>query len=298
MASRDAGPGGGAEELGGTASTVRRWALVEQPGPWGSEALTQSNMPAATVALLQDVKNRPGTKALLIRRREGADPHQRLVVAAASEVGAERLASKTVATLDDVAGLTELADLDAWLDHPVEVPADRLLIAVCTNGKHDPCCATFGRPLVRAFRDDPSADVWECSHIGGDRFAANVLVLPHGLYFGRVLPEEAGAFHAQLLAGRIPLGTYRGRSSLSRPAQWAEVVARRESGEDRIDALTGWEQERVGDGRWQVTLQLGGRTHEVGVEQGEAEEARFLTCNASRMSTPRPMRATAVTIGS
>ena len=33
--------------------------------------------------------------------------------------------------------------------------------------------------------------MWQSSHIGGDRFAGNVVFLPEGLYYGRVEPAEA-----------------------------------------------------------------------------------------------------------
>ena len=39
----------------------------------------------------------------------------------------------------------------------------------------------------RAERVAPASTTWEVSHIGGDRFAANLLVLPEGLYYGRVV---------------------------------------------------------------------------------------------------------------
>ena len=82
--------------------------------------------------------------------------------------------------------------------------ADERVILVCTNGRHDQCCANRGRPLIRAIRDTRWADrVWECSHIGGDRFAANVVVLPDSLYFGRVEPESAMPLLEALDAGRI-----------------------------------------------------------------------------------------------
>ena len=64
---------------------------------------------------------------------------------------------------------------DPWLPHV------HPLVLVCTNGRHDPCCATFGRPLARVLREGAQRDdVWECSHIGGDRFAANIVILPEG----------------------------------------------------------------------------------------------------------------------
>ena len=40
---------------------------------------------------------------------------------------------------------------------------------------------------------------------GGDRFAGNVVVLPEGLYYGRVRPEEAWTVLDEHLAGRIHL---------------------------------------------------------------------------------------------
>ena len=83
---------------------------------------------------------------------------------------------------------------------------DEPYVLVCTNGRHDPCCATFGRPLVRALRASRWADrVWECSHIGGDRFAGNLLLLPESLYFGRCDAERAERVLAEYDAGRLDL---------------------------------------------------------------------------------------------
>jgi len=280
--------------MAATASTVRRWVLVEQTGAWGRDALLESGLPAVPAARLKEIGRESGTKALLIRHRnprdEGWEGGPHLVVAARSEVGSERLVIRNLAHIADVGHI----DLQEWLDDAAHLVPDRPFIAVCTNGKHDRCCADFGRPLVRAFRADPDAEVWECSHIGGDRFAANVLVLPHGLYFGRVPPEDAAAFHAELLAGRIPLECYRGRSSLSRPAQVAELAARTETGERAVAALTAWSVEQVADRRWVVALTLAGREVEVEVAEGEPDEPRLLTCGATTPSVVRPLVAAAV----
>ena len=86
---------------------------------------------------------------------------------------------RTVATLhravDAAADLPIVGEADPWLPHRDP------LVLVCTNGRHDPCCATFGRPLARVLREGARRDdVWECSHIGGDRFAANIVILPEG----------------------------------------------------------------------------------------------------------------------
>ena len=64
------------------------------------------------------------------------------------------------------------------------------LYGVCTHGRHDACCAERGRPVCAALSELRPEQTWEVSHIGGDRFAANLVVLPEGLYYGHVEPES------------------------------------------------------------------------------------------------------------
>ena len=70
----------------------------------------------------------------------------------------------------------------------------------------------------------------QCSHLGGHRFAANLLVLPHGLCFGRLDPRTAVALVEELEAGRLPLENLRGRTTLEPEQQAAEILIRRELG--------------------------------------------------------------------
>ncbi len=79
--------------------------------------------------------------------------------------------------------------------------------------------------------------LWQSSHQGGHRFAANVLVLPWGVQLGRVEPGDARRVAAELTAGRIPLDHYRGRTLYAPPVQAAEVAVRRELGLERVDDL-------------------------------------------------------------
>jgi len=105
---------------------------------------------------------------------------------------------------------------------------------VCTNGARDPCCAirgaSVGLALARA-----GLNVWECSHLGGHRFAANLLVLPDALCFGYLDAQSAVALAAELEAGRLPLEHLRGRTTLTAAQQAAEILARRELGLDGLD---------------------------------------------------------------
>ena len=56
---------------------------------------------------------------------------------------------------------------------------DEPLFLVCTHGNHDKCCAKFGIPVYEKLQEASVGDqAWQCSHIGGDRFAGNLICLP------------------------------------------------------------------------------------------------------------------------
>lgn len=274
-----------AEPIAATASYVDEWLLVEWPGAWGRHALTESGLPDALAEPLAAFDRRPRTKAVLVRRGVREDPDRStpaLVVRARSVVGDERMARGTLGG-DDGLGL----DPESTDPPPRGAAADQRFLAVCTNGRHDACCANEGRPLVRAMRSLGVAPAWECSHIGGDRFAANVVLLPHGCYFGRVPAEGVAAFLADLDDGLLPLDRYRGRSALPPPAQAVELAVRRETGERRIDALTGWHRARLGEGTWAVRIDLAGRRYRAEVRATNDPEPRLLTCHSSQAESPR-----------
>jgi hypothetical protein len=105
---------------------------------------------------------------------------------------------------------------------------DDPVFLACTHGKHDACCAERGRPVASALTEVEPEATWEVSHIGGDRFAGNVLVLRDGLYYGRVDPTAARALPATHRAGRVDLGHLRGRSGFPFTVQAAEWFLRHE----------------------------------------------------------------------
>jgi (2Fe-2S) ferredoxin len=78
---------------------------------------------------------------------------------------------------------------------------------------------------------------WECSHLGGDRFAATMLVLPEGLCYGRVDATDAAGLVRLYLDGRLDHRFLRGRTSLPHAVQAAQHFVRDAYGDDRIDAL-------------------------------------------------------------
>ena len=180
------------------------------------------------------------------------------------------------AVVHATAAFPDRRDAAGWLRH------DEPLVLVCTNGRHDSCCATFGRPVVRALRTSEHADaVWECSHIGGDRFAGNIVVLPDGLYFGRCTAESGLAVVDEYQRGQLSLDRYRGRAALAFMHQAAEYFVRRELALTAIDALTA--VRRVGDpadGRFHVEVADVG-TVEVSVRRSVEPAPSALTCTSS-----------------
>ena len=160
------------------------------------------------------------------------------------------------------------------LDHP--------LLLVCTHGKHDRCCARYGRPLYQALEEQAEDGwVWQASHLGGDRFAGNVVFLPEGLYFGRVAPAAAWSVLDEYLAGRIDLEHYRGRSAFTFAEQAAETEVRRATGLRGLDDL-----ELVEHTGAHVRLRAGSRSFDVRVAY-EPGELTYLTCSSETLRHPR-----------
>lgn len=266
------------EPLVGTASTVTRWLLIEQPGAWGREALLESGIPYRVADELRRRARAAGVRPILLRRPDGGGGTDRdafLVTTRPGDRRVERL------RFDDPADLLDV-DLRAFRDaaEPIGDPHAEPLVLVCTNGSHDACCAMEGRPVARAAAELLGDAVWECSHIGGDRFAANLVWLPAGVYYGRVLPEEVPALVERFAAGRLSLAHYRGRAPHPFVVQAAETFARRELDNDLLDAVTVVEHHRIADDRRTVVLDVGGRAYRVTVEVGSRQHGALLTCAA------------------
>src|SRR5205085_2296315 len=111
-----------------------------------------------------------------------------------------------------------------------------------------------GRPVARDLQARDLHGVWECSHIGGDRFAANLVCLQHGLYYGRLSPADARAVVEEHEAGRVRLEHYRGRAGESFAAQAAEYFVRRDEGLLGIDDVVPLRQRPLGPDLVEVEL--------------------------------------------
>jgi len=261
---------------------VRAWLLIEVNGAWGRDAVADSRLgPHARRPWREAMKAR-GVRVITIRRdlddhHAHPSPGLRLVHVAAARPGQPVVASRRVIEdLHHVVPVTESLVGTGATDDDWVADTDRYVL-VCTNGRHDACCATQGRPLVRHLRNTAWTDeVWECSHIGGDRFAGNLLLLPDSLYFGRCGAADAERLLAAHDEGRLDLASLRGRSTLTLVEQAAEQFVRTELDLDHLDAVT--EVTTTAPGH--VHVELGdGRAVDVVVTRSLAPSSSPLTCN-------------------
>lgn len=257
----------------GTAARVDLWIAVEFPCTWGRDPIADADLPAeAREALTRAEKQVPRSRVVFIRKRVEPPGECRVYLARSNRTTG--LLALDLPSVKDVAAVPF-----AELAKETFPPAEKPLILVCTHGQHDSCCGRRGYPLFDALRQREDADVWQCSHIGGDRFAANALVLPWGIYYGPVEPRDAETLVRASLSNEIVLHAYRGRSSMSRPVQAAETFVRRAMNMTARDALRLLSRETLVDGRMRVNLRdASGALHVVTLEHFTAAEEAMPTC--------------------
>jgi hypothetical protein len=273
------------EPLRGTASEVRSWLLLEHPGPWGVDALRAARaLPPGLGSALTEIGERLNVRVILIRRHGRHRSHGSRCFVGWSGPGRPWLEQ---AQFDSPLEVLDL-DLDrlARGERLGLRPVDGPLFCVCTHGRHDPCCAENGRPVVHALATRYPARTWETSHIGGDRFAATLVCFPHGIYFGRVTPEAVADIARGYRNGTIELPYYRGRSCWPFVVQAAECWLREKTGIAGVDEVEFLGAERRGP---VVTARFAGREElrwTVWVREGRSRPERALTCHAAHGSRP------------
>ncbi|HET8602326.1 MAG TPA: sucrase ferredoxin [Marmoricola sp.] len=290
MASDEAG-----DDLAGSASTVRSFLLVEATGAWGTQALRATLFEPPVRTWLGSLEARHGVRALLVRRsgRRRDDTAAVTVFAAhATPQGGwlertELSGHEELPGLDDDVARLGRGERPAWSSYPAS------LFLTCTHGRHDACCAERGRPVWEAMRQVEPEHSWQVSHVGGDRFAANVIVLPEGLYYGRMEPRDAARLAEAHRRGELLLDRLRGRSSHPFAVQAAEIFLRRAVGLRGGADLVLRDHGREGDLTTAV-FTVGERSWSVQV-RSRAAEPRQLTCSATRPS--RPLQHELVAIG-
>ncbi len=296
------------EPLIGTAPTAAvGWLLIEHPGPWPAFGLPQ-DVPVP-IARFADHALEHGVRTQLIRRpdRTGRQIGAPTVMVGGGAPGHRWLERRT---LTDPQALGELDPARIARSSPpgFGTQVDTALL-VCTHGRREVCCAKFGGPVARALAARFGPVVWETTHVGGDRFAANLVVLPTGAYYGRLDPDDAVRVAEAALSDRVALDRFRGSAGLPAAAQAAECLLRRALGAVEESAVR-YVDQRDDDGeahgsdtaaedqsasaayrvhrvRFDVT---GLGAHTVTLARNEATCPRLTSCSAGTVETPTGYR--------
>ena len=274
------------EPLPGTAPVGDRLLLVEHVGSW-PRAVDRHPDPA--IAGLAARARQAGRKLLLIRR-PGRRPSQdapRTVFVADTGPGRTTVRRFLVDGPDDLSVV-------ALGDPAAAELVDRALLMVCTHGTRDLCCAVEGRALAAAVAEaEPEPDfVWECSHLGGHRFAPTALVLPTGYLYGRLDVGAAITARKAAAQGEVETSRCRGRMAWQPAGQVAELAVRIHTGLQDVDALVVDRIEEVRGGREVLVRGPGGAAWAVQVDERPGP-LRPLSCGAS-LERGAPLVATSL----
>jgi hypothetical protein len=110
-------------------------------------------------------------------------------------------------------------------------------VLVCTHGRRDACCGTFGTRLAVALPGlSTGARVWRTSHTGGHRFAPTALLLPEGTMWAYLDEDRLVGVSERTLPLDEAARLYRGCTGLDGPeVQAAEREALRSIGWSWLD---------------------------------------------------------------
>lgn len=272
----------------GTAEQVDVWLLLEYKASWPAKAITEGSLTAATQAWLvhtQEQFAKIGLKLRpqLVRQPELDHEVTRLLVSAHGHTfefsgrGYDflldlDLVALVQSRLTQVSGNTK--------SNPTSAP--RYL--VCTNGKRDLCCSRFGLPLYQRLRELVGDRVWQVTHLGGHRFAPNLLVIPQNVIYGRVQPEGAEAFVEQVEQGLLDFAHLRGRSRYPKVVQAAEGMVARQG--LRLLHVAG------GDAGAPTEVTFADADEKVKISLGPAEQAETIlaSCGDSETKAYHPFQ--------
>jgi hypothetical protein len=217
-----------------TTPRVDVWFLLEYRGAWTDKAFLDSKIPEdAKKRINLHLETIPNSRLQLIKRHDNSGDTLKFFVGKSDELEPKLFEF-------DLTSYGELLDLDInkILEGNSHLRNEPLFL-VCTNGAYDKCCGKYGISVyLEAAKNENGFMAWQTTHLGGHRFAANILFLPYGIYYGRVRNVGSRILIEQSINRGIDLEHYRGRSCYSKDVQAAEYFLRKKTGIKEISAFS------------------------------------------------------------
>lgn len=292
----------------GSSAGWDRCLIIETPRPWAGNVETSITFPAAVLETLE-IAARAGddTRLLCVAPDEEytdaghttvllfSRPERHFTTYDKREYQVPREAVPALVE----ALLRRNGGLEDFEPHRRDTSGVRDVL-VCTHGSRDRCCASLGYPVYQKLRrgsapgTNGAMRVWQSSHLGGHRFAPNLLDLPEGRSWVRPLEDDLDALLNRTRPASELAHLYRGWAGLSTPY---EQIA-----EQAILTQQGWSWTRrkvagevthkSGDGRRaevRISYSNGDGAHhayEAVVEQ--TDDAPRIDCVTGDSSEPSP----------
>lgn len=203
------------ESLRGTAPRVDFWILLEYTEMWGRDPIKSNTLPTdvqlwinRTLDSLREVGRFP--RVQMIRGNRAPRPGYSIYFAQSGQ-----LRHHTLHSYDAI--------LDLDIDQDIGDLVESNTYFVCTHGTRDLCCAKHGYRTWTVLNELSNGRAWQCSHLGGHRFAPNILVLPQARLYGRVHAECATNFFRIVEERKIATAHLRGRSEFLPEEQVREL---------------------------------------------------------------------------
>jgi hypothetical protein len=225
------------DPLFATALETSGWILVEHAGPWGKNALRESDLDPELVSAIERRMDADGVRVQLISPPAGRRPESCYVAADGTRTGgSSSLVRLPFADVRHVLDLDFAAIADGSSPAGGE-PVTEPLYLVCANQDSDPCCGARGEAVHAAVANAVGDRARRTAHVGGHKYAANMVVFPRAHYYGRLDPGSVQAVVAATEAGDVFLDKWRGRSTYTCAEQAAEHFLRRHLGAVALDAV-------------------------------------------------------------
>jgi len=276
------------EQLAGTAANSKAFILIEHFNPFPGKVI-EAHFDTEWLRKMQAIAKSYKGKLLLIRNKKTNNKTCRI-----SFVDCTECKYFSVETEIENAVMVPLKEMiedecTAWETDP--------FFLICSNGKKDKCCSKFGYPVYKFFESfNADIKVWECSHVGGDRFAANVVVMPYGIYYGHVAVEDVGHILVRTLLRKIYKNKFRGLSRRSFYEQAIEYHLREHLQNYDIDfEIHTHLISHVGD-HYTVDVVTSNRGHYlIDLQRVVIEYPHLLTCKSNKLEDLSKFRLISLT---
>ena len=265
------------EQLFGTAKQVGAFIALEYTSAFKRKAIESELLPDEVRRFVASIRERiPEIRFLLLRQPESKQRKPSCFVALPRETDPvvyrfELHDYRELGAIDTGALLTGAAGFRLHREP---------MFLICAHAQHDKCCARHGNAAIEAARAEAGARLWESSHLGGCRFAANMLCLPQGVLYGYLAPDDAVRAMRHHSEGKILLEKLRGRACFPKAVQAAEYFLRRERKLDGIDQLRFIESLQTAPAAWLTTFEVRDSNDRFSVEHtvSRSESPRLLSC--------------------